>query len=137
MSADFGDSLMKGINVEMPKKDLPNLKGKTDNELMKAAKEFESIFTNMVMQKMKEMVPDSGLLGGSSKVKFFESMLFEEYSKTSAKTQGIGLADMIYKQLSRYASAEDLKPAGEKDLAAKTSLEAAKLNPKGSVADED
>lgn len=80
----------------------------SDDKLMKAAKDFESVFTNMVMQKMRDMVPESDVFG-SKKVKFFESMLFEEYSKTSAATQGLGLAEKIYEQLSRTQSLQGEK----------------------------
>ncbi|MGA0163684.1 MAG: rod-binding protein [Bdellovibrionota bacterium] len=99
MSVDF----LKPDMISMPEKKLPKLNPKDDAQLRKAAKEFESLFMNMVVQKMRESVPDSGLFdeSGSQKVKFFEAMLDEEYSKISASKSNGGIGDLIYKQLSR------------------------------------
>jgi len=100
------------LNSLQQTKSLPRVEGKTDEKLMEAAREFEAMFMNLVMQKMREMVPDSEILGGSSKVKFFEGMLDEEFSKMSADRSGLGLADMIYRQMSRNMT--ELDSQGDK-----------------------
>jgi flagellar protein FlgJ len=99
MSIDF----LKPEMISMPEKPLPKLNPKDDEQLKKAAKDFESLFMNMVVQKMRESVPESGLFdeSGSQKIKFFQSMLDEEYSKISASKSNGGIGDLIYKQLSR------------------------------------
>jgi len=101
--------------LKMPLKGMPKLEGKKDAELMKAAKQFEALFTNMVMEQMREMVPDSEVFGDSGKVKFFQGMLDDEYSKLSASRNGTGLAQMIYKQMSqRFVDAETKVDASSK-----------------------
>ncbi len=46
----------------------------------------------------------------SLKVKrFFEDMLYEEYSKEIAKEQGIGIAQMMFKQLSNTGAVNQVK----------------------------
>ncbi len=69
--------------------------------LQKAAKEFESVFMNIVMKSMRDSVEESDAFGETEKVKFFQSMLDEEYSKMTASTGkgGLGIADSIVKQL--------------------------------------
>lgn len=97
------------LSKKSPEQMMAGIEGKSKDELRNAAEEFESLFMNMVFQKMKEMIPESEVFGGS-KVKFFESMLYDEYSKAGSKAQNIGLAEQIYKQLDRANTAsEDLK----------------------------
>lgn len=106
--------------------EMNGLKGKKAEDLMKAAQEFESLFTNMVMQKMQDIVPDSEVFG-NGKVKFFQSMLFEEYSKMSASTKGLGLAEQIYKQLSRAQAVLDGQQVEPEKSAAVIAAESAEV----------
>jgi len=69
-------------------------------KLRETCEEFESIFLNMMLSTMRKTIPDGGLVEKSNATSTFESMLDEEYSKTMAKAGGIGLADVLYKQLS-------------------------------------
>ncbi|PIR21639.1 MAG: hypothetical protein COV44_11980 [Deltaproteobacteria bacterium CG11_big_fil_rev_8_21_14_0_20_45_16] len=102
--------------LEAPSKAMPKMEGKKGEELMKAAKQFEALFTNMVMEQMREMVPDSEVFGDSGKVKFFQGMLDDEYSKLSASRNGTGLAQMIYKQMSqRFVDAESKVEGSSKE----------------------
>lgn len=105
MSSD----MLKIPSVQMPEAKIPrHTQAANEAELKKAAKEFESLFMNLVMQRMRETVPDSEMWGESSqKIKLFESMLDEEYSKLSADKSSRGLADIIYKQLSKRLAATE------------------------------
>lgn len=69
--------------------------------LMEVCKEFESIFLNMMMKQMRKTVADGGLIEKSFARDMYESMQDEEVSKEMAKGRGIGLAQELYKQLSR------------------------------------
>jgi len=93
--------------VSAPSK-TPSLGGRSDEELKKASKDFESMFMNLVMKEMRETVPDGGAWGDSSKVKFFQSMLDEEYAKLSTDKPAKGLADMIYQNLKLQSKAGKL-----------------------------
>jgi Rod binding domain-containing protein len=92
-----------------------------------ACEGFESIFIQKMWEQMRATIPESNLLKGREE-KFWQSMYDQELAKTMAGAGGIGLADMMYEQLSRNLSsaskstanalggqpsgfAEDLKPA--------------------------
>lgn len=71
---------------------------KDDKALKKACKEFESIFLAMMFKEMKKTIPDNGIVETSSARRIFEDMHIDELSKEVADGDGIGLAEMIYKQ---------------------------------------
>lgn len=71
-----------------------------DEKLKEACEDFESIFLNMLLGTMRKTIPDGELVEKSNATSTFETMLDEEYAKKMAKAGGIGLADVLYKQLS-------------------------------------
>jgi len=69
-------------------------------ELKKACEGFESYFLQIMFREMRKSSLHVGdMFEKSNAEEIFEDMLFEEYSKISASRGGIGLADMMYKQL--------------------------------------
>lgn len=71
---------------------------KTDQELKSVSREFESILVYQMLEAMRATVPESKLFG-SFAMKTFQSMMDQEVANEMSKKRGIGLADMIYKQL--------------------------------------
>ena len=81
-----------------------------EQELKEACVEFESYFLNMMFKSMRKTVVSSGgLFEKSNAEKMFQEMLDEELTKKIANEGGIGLADMMYKQLSRQNNAIDIE----------------------------
>ncbi len=81
-------------------------KGKTveDEQLMKAARQFEALFIQQMLQGMRETVPESELIDGGMAEEIYEGMLDEAYAEKMAQSGGMGLADKIYEQFtSEYA----------------------------------
>lgn len=74
---------------------------KDQDGLKSACQEFENYFVNQVFSEMRKTVPDSGLLEASAGRGMYEDMLYEEYAKNISSGKGIGIADMLYKQLSK------------------------------------
>jgi len=74
--------------------------GKTEDELMSVAKDFESILIHKMLESMRKTVPKSGLLDSFS-LDMFESMMDQEIANEMAKNKGIGLSAMVYKQLTK------------------------------------
>jgi flagellar protein FlgJ len=71
-----------------------------DKEKLKAAcKEFEGLLMQIMYRQMKKTVPDGGLFEKSAGTRIFEEMLDEEIID-NAKDRGIGIAEMMYNQLS-------------------------------------
>ena len=70
-------------------------------ELRRACVEFESYFTQLMFKEMRKTVPtENSLFPKSNAETIFQDMLDEEYAKRAAQAGGIGLADMLYRQLS-------------------------------------
>lgn len=80
--------------------------------LKQACADFESIFLSMLYKQMKATIPKSDLVPASAGRDIFESMLDEKIVEKAAESGGIGLADSLYKQLSKQAE-NRYKVAGE------------------------
>ncbi|HEY8350455.1 MAG TPA: rod-binding protein [Clostridiales bacterium] len=72
-----------------------------DRELKKACQEFEAIMLDMLYKQMKATIIKSDLVEEDPGRDIFESMLEEELMEQAAKRGSLGLADTLYKQLSR------------------------------------
>lgn len=68
-----------------------------DDALKSAAKQFESVFLNMMLKTMREATPQDGMMD-SEQTKLFTGMLDQQLAQNMAN-KGIGLADMLVKQL--------------------------------------
>jgi flagellar protein FlgJ len=69
-----------------------------DQALKLAAQQFESVFMNMMLKSMRDATPQDGMMD-SEQTKMFTGMLDQQLAQ-SMSTRGIGLADMMVKQLS-------------------------------------
>jgi flagellar protein FlgJ len=79
-----------------------------DEKLKKACQEFESYFLYKMIRQMRQTIPESDLIPKSYANKIYEDLLDDEMSKKFSGMGGIGLADMMYKQIKResaYAAA--------------------------------
>jgi flagellar protein FlgJ len=78
---------------------------KDEKQLKKACKDFESYFINYIYKQMQSSVNSinngEGIVKRSQGEDIFTEMLADEYSKQATEQGGIGLADMMYKQLSK------------------------------------
>lgn len=90
-----------------------------DKALAAAAKQFEAVFMNMLLKSMREATPQDGMFD-SEQTKMFTSMLDQQLAQNMGGARGIGLADMMVKQLSRHSvspekvaapSGAEVKPA--------------------------
>lgn len=73
-----------------------------EEQLMDACIEFESYFLKMMLSSMRNTIDtEDSFIPQSNGEKIFQSMLDEEYADKAAKSgNGIGLAKVLYKQLS-------------------------------------
>lgn len=71
-----------------------------EKKLREACEGFESIFIQKMWEQMRATVPKNGMLHGKEE-QFWQGMYDQELSKKMASAGGIGLADMMYDQLSR------------------------------------
>lgn len=97
-------------NIKKDELKTENLQNKLDSaakngdeaELRKACTEFESYFLQMMYKEMRKTVhSEGGLFPKSQAEQIFQDMLDEENCKKVAESgNGLGLAEMLYKQLS-------------------------------------
>jgi Rod binding domain-containing protein len=71
-----------------------------EKKLREACEGFESIFIQKMWEEMRKTLPKSTLLHGREE-QFWQGMYDQELAKKLTSAGGIGLADMMYAQLSR------------------------------------
>jgi peptidoglycan hydrolase FlgJ len=67
--------------------------------LREAARQFESIFTRMVLKSMRDASPGDALSGGSEQGDFYQGMFDDQLALHLSQGKGMGLADMLVQQL--------------------------------------
>lgn len=82
--------------------------------LKSAATQFEALFINMMMKSMRDATPKEGMFD-NEQTKMFTSMLDQQLSQNMAK-RGLGLADVLIRQLSAQAGNAEMAPGHDGDL---------------------
>ncbi len=75
-----------------------------EQALKAAAQQFEAVFMNMMLKSMRDATPQDGMMD-SDQTRMFTGMLDQQLSQ-SMSSRGIGLAEMMVKQLSQSGQAE-------------------------------
>lgn len=83
--------------------------------LKAAAKQFEAVFTQMVLKSMREATPQDGLFDNEQS-RLYMSMLDQQLAQ-HLTSRGIGLADVMARQLAR-AGGQTLPPADPMEASA-------------------
>ena len=68
-------------------------------EARKAGEDFESFFMTQMLEHMFKGVPTDGYFGGGYGEGVYRSVMLQEYGKVLAKAGGIGIADMVSREL--------------------------------------
>jgi len=74
---------------------------KDQEKLRGACQQFEAVFLAQLLQKMRETVPEDPILGDSRAKGIYYSILDWELAQQIARTQSVGIAEMLFHQLSR------------------------------------
>lgn len=74
-----------------------------DKALKAAAQQFEAVFLNMMLKSMRDATPQDGVLD-NQQTKMYTGMLDQQLAQSMA-SRGIGLADIMVKQLSHTLEA--------------------------------
>ena len=109
----LGHSLIRtvhGIGYALDTNGLSDLKKSakagSPEALKGAATQFEAMFVNMMMKSMRDATPQDGPMD-SQETKTYTTMLDQQMSQKLAK-RGIGLADVLVRQLSTEKSGQAL-----------------------------
>lgn len=105
-SMDLAKSMVNGINQKNKANNLENqmksaAKSKEKEELKEACNQFEEYFLNQLMKEMRTTVDKSSLVNKGQAEEMFTEMLDQELTKGSVKAGGIGISDMLFKQLNK------------------------------------
>ncbi len=87
------------IKATQPQEGLKTAIEKRDPELMRACREFESLLANQMLKEMRNSIPKTDLFGSREKEEMFQDMLDQEITKNLSSNNSLGLADVIYTQL--------------------------------------
>jgi flagellar protein FlgJ len=98
--ADPVQSLTMQKQVSALKKEGQAPHQQRETQLRKACRDFESIFVNYMMKQMRQTVTKDGVIGSSQAQQLYTSMLDSEVAKNISQERGMGLAAMLYKQMS-------------------------------------
>lgn len=79
---------------------------KDPQALREAARQFESLLTNMMLKSMREANLGDGM-GDSEETKTYQDMYDQQLSLQIAHGKGLGLADMLVQQLTRNNAASN------------------------------
>ena len=93
-----------------------------EKKLREACEGFESIFIQKMWEEMRKTLPKSTLLHGREE-QFWQGMYDQELAKKMTSVGGIGLADMMYAQLSTNLG----------NASRTTAMDAANASPRGFV----
>ncbi|HLU77804.1 MAG TPA: flagellar assembly peptidoglycan hydrolase FlgJ [Burkholderiales bacterium] len=72
-----------------------------DRALRQAAQQFEAVFMNMLLKSMRDTLPQDGPFS-SDTTRMYTGMLDQQMAQKFAEGEGLGLADMLVKQLSTH-----------------------------------
>jgi flagellar protein FlgJ len=77
----------------------PAIDTKAQAKAKAAAQDFEAFFVTHSFEDMFADMSSDPLFGGGEGEEMFKSLLLQEYGKQVAKAGGIGVSDMVQKQL--------------------------------------
>jgi flagellar protein FlgJ len=85
----------------------------------KVAQQFESMFTRMMLKSMRDAVGTDPIFG-SDQEKMYQGMYDDQLALQLSKGRGLGLADMLVRQLQRMGAATDTQGSGKSSAPAAT-----------------
>lgn len=97
---DLASTALRNSTAPGSSSPLAGGKAKADPAKLKSAAEnFESFFITSMMEQMFSGIETDGPFGGGEGERVFRSLLNQEYGKAIASTGGVGIADMVYRQM--------------------------------------
>ena len=108
--------LIKSINQNSSQgggdfeKMLESVRNEKDSaKLKKACRDLEGVFVSMMFKQMNSSVQKSGLIDEGYAGGLYREMLSEKYAEEAVKGEGMGIAKMLFKQLSAKSEVENAK----------------------------
>ncbi len=70
--------------------------------LREVSEDFEALLMNQMFKSMRQSVNKTELIDGGMAEDIFEDMLYDEYSKSFAKSRKLGISEMIFNQMKDF-----------------------------------
>ncbi|RLB11721.1 MAG: flagellar biosynthesis protein FlgJ [Deltaproteobacteria bacterium] len=70
-------------------------------KLKEVCRQFEAIFIEYMLKTMRRSIPKSSLFKRENAEQIYTSLFDEKVAEKVAEAKGVGLADMLYKELSK------------------------------------
>ena len=70
-----------------------------NDKIRAAAEDFEAFFLSQVLNTMSAGLQTNETFGGGESEKIFRSMMNDEYAKSMSKQGGIGISDVVYREM--------------------------------------
>ena len=87
--------------AEMLSNSIKRDKESEKRKLMEACHDMEAIFISKMLKEMRKNIDRGEWLHGGFAEEIFEDMLYDEYSKQMSRNSNMGLAKMLYDEMSR------------------------------------
>lgn len=81
----------------------------TDEEMLKACKEFEQYFIEQVIKEVKKTIPKDDLLGDNEYMNMFEDQMFQGVAEKITESGEIGLAKQLYDSMVAQTGGRQIK----------------------------
>ena len=89
---------------------LESVKNEKDSaKLKKACRDLEGVFVSMMFKQMNSTAQKGGLIDEGYAGGLYREMLSEKYAEEAVKGEGMGIAKMLFKQLSAKAEVKNVK----------------------------
>ena len=75
-------------------------------EVDKAARDFEALLLHQMVKSMWRTVPSNGMLSGSKEEELYRDMLNEALATSISEGQGIGIRDLVVKEMEKRESSD-------------------------------
>lgn len=92
---------MKSTEVDFEQRLQAAMDNEDDKEIRQVCRDFEKIFLSMMYKQMKATVPKAELFPEDASRDIFESMMDDSLMEEVSKGNGLGLGDVLYKQLKK------------------------------------
>jgi Rod binding domain-containing protein len=85
---------------------LPSIATYQTARLRRAAQDFEAFVVSQAFEEMFSGIETDPMFGGGQGESVFRSFLLQEYGKQVARAGGVGIADMVQRQLLQLQEAQ-------------------------------
>jgi peptidoglycan hydrolase FlgJ len=71
----------------------------SQGKIREAADQFEAMFLAQVLNSMTSGLEVDGLFGGGPAENIYRSMMNDQYAKSISRQGGVGIADVVYREM--------------------------------------